>query len=89
MTEKKAKKRKEKKRKKWKACLCGSEKAHNVTVVSPSGGFSSVPADSKREGSMTCTREDSPVGMQLNINGLTGDQVHISGYSGVGYDAAC
>lgn len=51
------------------------ENAHNVTVVYLSGGFSSVPSESKRESSMTCTREDSPpvhVGMELNIDGLTG-----------------
>jgi len=70
----------------------GPEKAHNVTVAYPSREFSSVPSASKREGSMTCTRKDSPpvhVGRELNIDGLTGDQIHISGYSGVGYDAAC
>jgi len=41
---------------------------------------------------MTCTGQDSPpvhAGKELNFDGLTGDQVHISGYSGVGYNAAC
>jgi hypothetical protein len=68
------------------------EKTHNVRGVYPSAGFSSVPSASKRESSMTCTREDGPpvhAGMELNIDGLTGDQVHRSGYSGVGYNASC
>jgi len=57
----------------------GPEKTHNVAAVHPSGEFSSVPSASKREGSMTCTRKDSPsvrAEMELNIDGLTGDQVH-------------
>jgi hypothetical protein len=65
---------------------------HDVTVVYPRGEFSSVPSASKGEGFMTFTRKDSPpvhAGMALNIDGLTGDQVHIAGYSGVGYDTYC
>jgi hypothetical protein len=65
---------------------------HNITAVYPSEEFSSLPSASKGEGSMTFTRKDSPpvhAGMELNFDGLTGDPVHISGYSGVGYDAAC
>jgi hypothetical protein len=41
---------------------------------------------------MNFTRQDSPpvhVGMELNIYGLTDDQVHMSGYIVVGYNAVC
>lgn len=72
--------------------LLAPKKAHNVRVVNPSEGFFSVPSPRKGEGSMTCRREDSSpvhVAMELNIDGLTADQIHISGYSGVRYDAAC
>jgi len=37
----------------------GPEKTHNVTAVYPSGEVSSFPSASKREGSMTCTRQPS------------------------------